>query len=218
MNFTNIEIAVQKYLSEVKPDTRYTSFDYCYNYFRLTEDLKADIEKSCLHLAFYLASWGMYRGSSFLLQKNAKYLQPMIEFIDSLDNSFWEIDVDSYNEESMQSIIQVYEEIKNLIVPRKSTHVTLITKILLGVFGFIPAFDNFFCTTFRKVFEGECGFRAVNKDSLFYIRKFYEKNKELIDRLSRKTYTTDFRTGEKTDVQYPKAKIIDMYGFIKGKQ
>jgi len=26
----------------------------------------------CLHLAFYLASWGMYRGSSKLLQKDYK--------------------------------------------------------------------------------------------------------------------------------------------------
>ena len=32
-----------------------------------------------LHLAFYLASWGMYRGSSFLLQKDYKVLVPIVE-------------------------------------------------------------------------------------------------------------------------------------------
>ena len=32
-----------------------------------------------LHLAFYLASWGMCRGSSFLLQKDYKVLVPVVE-------------------------------------------------------------------------------------------------------------------------------------------
>jgi len=47
---------------------RYTSFDYCYNYFRQpSKEILADMEKSCLVIGFYLASWGMLRGSSFLL-------------------------------------------------------------------------------------------------------------------------------------------------------
>lgn len=32
-----------------------------------------------LQLAFYLASWGMYRGSSFLLQKDYKIYIPVVE-------------------------------------------------------------------------------------------------------------------------------------------
>ena len=46
---------------------RYSSFDYYYSYFLNNGDLIEDMEKSCLELAFYLASWGMFRGSSFLI-------------------------------------------------------------------------------------------------------------------------------------------------------
>ncbi len=55
-----MKIDIEKYVNEfkakTKPEDRYTSFDYCYNYFLTTKDLTKDIEKSCLSLAFYLAS------------------------------------------------------------------------------------------------------------------------------------------------------------------
>ncbi|MBI4500776.1 MAG: hypothetical protein HY700_06400 [Gemmatimonadetes bacterium] len=49
---------------------RYRSWEHCYNYFRRARParLAADRDQATLQLAFYLASWGMYRGSSFLLR------------------------------------------------------------------------------------------------------------------------------------------------------
>ena len=49
---------------------RYRSWEHCYSYFRRVrpDGLAADRDHAALQLAFYLASWGMYRGSSFLLQ------------------------------------------------------------------------------------------------------------------------------------------------------
>ena len=55
----DIELVVNKFKSQLNPNDRYTSFDYCYNYFKTTKDLTKDFEKSCLMLGFYLASWGM---------------------------------------------------------------------------------------------------------------------------------------------------------------
>jgi hypothetical protein len=92
----------------------------------------------------------------------------------------------------------------------------LITKVLLGVFGFVPAFDNYFCNTFRTIADGQCGFRKVNKKSLTFVKDFYVANKQTIDNLSEQTFTTEFTTGRKTKINYPKAKIIDMYGFTVG--
>ncbi len=86
----------------------------------------------------------------------------------------------------------------------------------MWVFGFIPAFDNFFCNTFRNLYKGQCGFRRMNSNSLNRIKNFYEENQEVIDRLSKETFTTDFLTGSKTNINYTKAKIIDMYGFTVG--
>jgi hypothetical protein len=46
---------------------------------------EAHMQLSCLHLSFYLASWGMFRGSSFLLEKSAKFFEPLVRTISSID-------------------------------------------------------------------------------------------------------------------------------------
>ena len=54
---------------------RYKSWEYCYQNFieaRNRELNRSDIDALSLHLAFYLASWGMYRGSSFLLHSSRR--------------------------------------------------------------------------------------------------------------------------------------------------
>lgn len=208
-----IETIVNEFKSKSKPEDRYSSFDYCYNYFLTTDDLTKDIEKSCLTLGFYLASWGMYRGSSFLLQKSVKYLEPTIRYIADIDKNLWKIDVDNYDNKTIKKIIKVYNDIKSRLILNGNADLTLVTKILLGVFGFIPAFDNFFCNTFRDIYKGQCGFRRVNDNSLNKIKDFYDSNKKIIDKLSDDTFTIDFYSGAKTKINYTKAKIIDMYGF-----
>lgn len=218
MKRTDIELLVADYISKSKIDHRFTSFDYCYNYFRMTNDLTQDIEKSCLVLGFYLASWGMFRGSSFLLKKSIKHFEPIILYIATLDKSVWDIDVDKYDEKNIQTIIEIYKEIKSRLIVEDNSDLTLITKILLGVFGFIPAFDNYFCNSFREITNGQCGFRKLNVKSISFLKTFYESNKTTIDRLSAETYTTDFSTEQKTTIHYPKAKIIDMYGFTAGRK
>jgi len=213
---TDIEKRVEEFRTQLNPCDRYTSFDYCYNYFQRKDDLIKDIEKSSLTLGFYLASWGMFRGSSFLLQKSIKHFEPIIHYISMMDDSVWKIDVDTYSEQNIETIINIYHEIKKLLIVGKNADLTLVTKVLLGVFGFIPAFDNYFTTTFRVIADGQCGFRKVNKKSLAFIKKFYEVNREAIDSLSSQIYTIDFSTGRKTNINYSKAKIIDMYGFTSG--
>jgi hypothetical protein len=210
---TDIETVLQAFKSRTGPTDRYTSFDYCYNYFLKADDLERDVEKSCLALGFYLSSWGMLRGSSFLLDKSAKHFAPTIEYIATLDRSVWKIDVDNYTEENVQQIIEIYHGIRGRLVTEGKTHKTLVTKVLLGVFGFVPAFDDYFTSTFREISGEICRFRSVNKNSLKVIRDFYEANRTQIDKWAVRTFTTDFVTEERTTTNYPKAKIIDMYGF-----
>lgn len=212
---TDIELVVNDFLIRSKPDDRYTSFDYCYNFFKLTNDLTIDIEKSCLVLGFYLASWGMFRGSSFLLQHSVNHFRTIIEYVNSLDKEVWNIDVDKYDKNNIELIKNIYKEVRNRLIPSGNADLTLVTKVLLGVFGFIPAFDSYFCESFRAISNGRCGFRRVNEVSLNFVRDFYQVNKLSIDNLSDNTFSTDFISGKKTEIKYPKAKIIDMYGFNK---
>ncbi len=218
MNCTDINKYIEDYKKTTGKTDRYTSFDYCYNYFKnnTNEYIKTNIEQSCLHLGFYLASWGMLRGSSFLLQKSVKHYEPTILYISDLPEKIWEIDVDNYTEVNIQIILKIYSDIKTLLVKEKSQDRTLVTKALLGIFGFIPAFDSYFVKTFKLISNGTNGFSSVNKKSLKLISDFYTANKIEIDRLASRTKTIDFKTGKNTEINYTKAKIIDMYGFMKG--
>jgi hypothetical protein len=213
MKQDDFEEIVGKFTALEQPEHRYSSFDYCYNYFYTIDDLTKDMEKSCFELAFYLASWGMFRGSSFLLQKSAKYFVKTIEYINSLENKFWEIDVNNYDNIIIEQLIEIYNKLDRLVVEGLSRSITLVTKMMLGIFGFVPAYDEYFCQTFRVVTNGKCGFRSFNKESLKIIKEFYDVNKISIDELSNKTFTYDFIIGNKTNIKYPRAKIIDMFGF-----
>ncbi len=224
MKQDNIEEKVRIYLNKIAPKSRYASFDYCFNYFKKEQNLENDMEKSCLILGFYLASWGMYRGSSFLLkEKSLKHIESTILYISELkkDKSIlpWEIDIDNYTDKNINKIIEIYDEIKKRLIEGNNNHLILITKILLGVFGFVPAFDENFCAAFKNISienNEKCRFTVLNHDSLDFLRKFYQKNKEIIDHFSKKTFTFGFYDGEYTKLNYSKAKIIDMYGFQIG--
>jgi hypothetical protein len=98
MSDVDIINAVNEFRTKSDLSYKYTSFDYCYKYFRTTEDLTKDMEKSCLELGFYLASWGMLRGSSELLKKSCKHYQKLIEYFSTLGNDVWNIDVDKYDD------------------------------------------------------------------------------------------------------------------------
>ena len=41
----------------------------------------SNMQLSCLQLGFYLASWGMLRGSTDLLKRSVKHLAPLVEAI-----------------------------------------------------------------------------------------------------------------------------------------
>ena len=77
---------------------------------------------------------------------------------------------------------------------------------MLGIFSNVPAYDDFF----RKGFN----VYSFSEKSLRKIAKFYDDNKEIIDKY--KIHTFDFSSGKETHITYTKAKIIDMIYFMEG--
>ena len=62
-----MEEVIEEYIKHNnKPYQRYNSWNHCYEAFVTLKDEKL----LSLHLGFYLASWGMYRGSSKLLNRD----------------------------------------------------------------------------------------------------------------------------------------------------
>ena len=73
-----------EFYNDLKADEhdRYRSWEHCYSHFMAArKENDVNLDYLSLQLAFYLASWGMYRGSSFLLQKDYRVHIPVVREI-----------------------------------------------------------------------------------------------------------------------------------------
>lgn len=142
---------------EGAPETRYKSWEWCHKAFLDNKENteEGNIEFLSLHLAFYLASWGMYRGSSYLLQRDYKAHKAAVrEIIKPEYSSLWDYIPTANNIESTNDLLfntknGLYWKIKNSYkgfddeTEEDESSDTLTTKILMGTFGCVPAFDRF---------------------------------------------------------------------------
>ena len=75
---------VKEIIDELIPyhlvNLRDASYDFCFLYFQTHRGILGgkNLECSCMHLWSYLASWGMLRGSSELLQRSPAALKNLI--------------------------------------------------------------------------------------------------------------------------------------------
>jgi hypothetical protein len=208
----DIERNVGLYLGQHTPTARYSSFDYCYNYFQGFREAdrlgdladEAHLQASCLQLGFFLASWGMLRGSAELLQRSARTYVPVINAIVAAPRELWAIDANDYSDDNIGALLNYAQTLRRSL--HKGASNTLVTKVMLGVFGCVPAFDDNFKRGFRASTFGP---KALKR-----IRDFYRENDEVIE-LNR-VPTLDFDAGQPTQRFYSRAKVIDMIFFIEG--
>lgn len=174
---------------------RYNSWHHCHGFFmnnhqRLHEESVQDI--AALHLGFYLASWGMMRGSSVLLQKDYKI---HLKFIRTVAGKY---DYTAFysgqlpDEEQVDTLMELVNETRSCYEGFNVSD-TLVTKILMGVFGNIPAYDRYF----RKGLRLHSMKSSLTKDSLIEIIRFYY------------SYSTEFEPYLSSG--YTPMKLIDMY-------
>lgn len=200
---------------------RSRSWEHCYRVFR---DARTDPSPDCdylsLHLAFYLASWGMYRGSSFLLQKDYKVLTPVVEEIlkPEYDCLFGVACTSLRDSEVQERLKNVYDNIADHFHPIReevagrevTTPVSpvLVTKILMGTLGCVPAYDRFFQ-------DGVATYKVTTQEystnSVLKLVDFYEEHDDRLEEARR-----GMRVG---DLIYPQMKLLDMgfwqIGFAK---
>jgi hypothetical protein len=206
---------VQSYLGSRGVDERFSSFDYCYNYFAgvheagpaVTLHSDEQMELSCLQLGFYLASWGMYRGSGQLIRHSARRLERTLEVIATSPEEIWSIDAGDYSDHHQQLIMSVGEALRETL-PGSATD-TLVTKIMLGVFGCVPALDSFFVRGF-----GISSSKPLRLKTLAAIGEYAASHADELRNQS--VNTLDFASGSETSRRYTTAKIIDMVFFVHG--
>ena len=203
---------VETYLGARTDTARYSSFDYCFNYFRDFHDAGTGraltdaehLEASCLQLGFYLASWGMFRGRAELLTHSVKRLAPVIDLIAGAPPALWNVDANDYGADAQHLLFEAERQLRHALPGGQSQ--TLVTKTMLGVFGCVPAFDRFFRVGFNTARFGP--------KALAGIERYYRANAETIDR--HRVATLDFETGRPSAHTYTAAKVIDMIFFIEG--
>lgn len=191
---------------------RSRSWEHCYRVFRdARTDSSPDFDYLSLHLAFYLASWGMYRGSSFLLQKDYKVLVPIVEKIlkPEYDCLFGLACTDVRNDDVWKQLKKLsdkiaahFDPIRDQIAGRKVTtpvSPVLITKILMGTLGCVPAYDRFFqdgVATYKVTTQ------EYSRKSVLKLVDFYEAHNDRLEEARR-----GMRVG---DLIYPQMKVLDM--------
>lgn len=198
--------------------SRHKSWVHCYKKFscHIGKTLSDDVADSlALHLTAYLASWGMYRGSTFLL-KNTDY--PVhIPIVKMLCRNEYALLQNTYDPKNTDLLFQLCDEMKKYYIKQRrnleegwsgnEVSNTLITKILLGTLGCTPAYDTY---AYRALVDLKL-VGIFGKNSLKNIYGYYKNYRNEFDALQAKASKL-----EKIE-KYPPMKILDLclwgYGY-----
>ena len=191
------------------PDGRGRSWEHCYRFFREhCGDLRQVEDTAALHLGFYLASWGMYRGSSFLLQRAYTAHLPVIRALASPKfSNLWQLDVGTHDDdvELVATIMALVESVKAAYERFGKPTDTLASKVLLGTVGCLPACDRFFIQGFSDGSPYSC----LNGLFVGRILRFcIDKRLELAELQS--------MIIDRGGPRYPLMKLVDMHFWQTG--
>jgi len=210
------------YRSIAEEHHRYRSWEHCYSYFRRTAPggFAAERHQAALQMAFYLASWGMYRGSSFLLQYAYTVHLGVIDILgESRFSVLWETEfgASKTDQKLISKILELVDGIRAVYQPfspaadSQQPTDTLITKIILGTFGCLPACDRYFID----------GFKSTGNRYSYLNRKFIERVLRFCQENLPNLRNEQERIMSINGVYYPLMKLVDMYfwqiGFDKRK-
>ena len=188
---------------------RFKSWEHCYGAFN---NLDNPTDHLALHLAFYLASWGMYRGSCGILWKDYTIHMDAVNII----RKFHSLRKEWITMDDVSQIMKLYKALKDYYSkiayykPENKTSPlnlaatdTLITKIMLGTIGCVPALDDLFKRAFH------CQGKQFDEELLKRIIDCSQSNKDTIQQCQR-------YISEKLHCFYPSMKVVDMYFWQEG--
>jgi len=188
-----------------KEHHRYRSWEHCYRFFRsiTPPGISAARDNAALQLGFYLARWGMYRGSSFLLNHTYTIHLRAIDCLSAPElRPLWERDFGSQENDCdfIPTLLDAVSAIRDAYEPFLPTD-TLITKVLLGTLGCLPACDKYFLVGFRS--EG-FSYSDLNRPFIERLLDFCRSNMAALRNEQERIATAD-------GIRYPLMKLVDMY-------
>ena len=199
--------------NQMKSDShhRYLSWEHCHKVFKQRKENPGSVDNDmlCLHLAWFLASWGMLH-NSFLLLKDYKVHASVVELLFNDEwNDLWDISAANLAQrETARKIIKLSERITQAYAESgcdRTPTETLLTKILLGTIGCVPAYDTYFK---KAIASTGVSRRHFSENSLVALGTFYMEHNEQFEKL--RSYCSQ------AGFEYPVAKILDMCFFEYG--
>lgn len=203
---------IKKYIGIAceSPYSRYKSWDNC----RLAFSTTQHHAYHKLELAFFLASWGMYRGSSGLLQRNHLVHQGAVDLLYATPSlkctetrEVTEADIDEIMD-LKKRLCEYYQSIPDTDGRKISPTDTLISKIMLGTHSCIPAYDQFFINGLQtqNEYKKHASFNRESLVKLFAFAKRYEGE----------IANCQHYVKQKINAHYPVMKIVDMFFWQTG--
>lgn len=217
----DIRSTVQRFAKKVNAFHRYASWEYCHAHFLKCHEKQAsiDCDLAALNLGFYLASWGMMRGSTALLQRSYKVHVDIVPVLfDAKYDELWRLNPIKLNGDGLDNAWTQIWELRVVLADRYgkydvSMSDVLFTKILLGTMACIPAYDEQFRKGLKATLapvESRGMIKKFGKNSFKEIVLFYAHHQEDFESL---TSTIKFNDKKRT---YPPMKILDMYFWQMG--
>lgn len=196
---------------------RYRSWEYCYRFFEgasvpPSEDF---VDLAALHLAAYMASWGMYRGSGFLLQYAYPVHRKAVRCV--LDPAYAklrteELGAGDADAELVPMIVRLCAEVRDAYRPfamdneSRPPSDVLVTKVVLGTTGATPAIDRYVraglaAEGFKSTLLGPSLIAALGTFARGHLDAFRAEQSRI--------------EGE-YGIRYPLMKVVDMYLWQRG--
>lgn len=190
---------------------RYRSWDHCYAYFHNStpKRIRRDKDHAALQLGFYLASWGMYRNSFLLNYDYTVHVEVIDRLVVPQFARLWKEEFGAGTNDTtllpivLDAIKAVQDAYRPAATEAKSKQVTdtLVTKVLLGIFGCLPARDWYFNYGLRTA-----GFKCPHVDRNFVEAMLRFCGAKLGDLRKEQATILSIRK-----VYYPLMKLVDMH-------
>lgn len=220
--------------------SRYRSYDHihCVYLKNRQDNSSTTLDYVALHLFAFLGSWGMLCRGAFLLQKDYRFLIPVVEILnkpkyddlcdidltdENLDKAWYKTTVTELIHElkeyfTSQSCYKIKKDknsnaANNVSDPVNNVHDTVIGKILLATLGCIPAYDRYVVAGMKA--EGLCG--TLGKKSLPGLVDYSRVHSSILRKIMTSVNVDVQRESGCSTLVYPVAKILDMifweYGY-----
>jgi hypothetical protein len=183
------------------------SWEHCYRYFHHADskEIKADRDHAALQLGFYLASWGMYRGSAFLLQYAYTVHLGVVDcLLEPRLSPLWNPEIGGSDKDIIlvPLILEACDGIRSAYHPFGEATDTLVTKILLGTIGCFPAWDTYFHNGLRH-----SGFRPPSRMNSTFVQDVLHFCRNNLHEF----HAEQARIEQTSGMRYPLMKLLDMY-------